>query len=172
VNSSARAVTYESGILWLADGGLIHRVNKVNEGKAPLYFYQDASAYKVYMNDVGLLTSKSNIAPALVTNPLALGGEARGALTENYVAQTLVASGHALYYWESSGTAEVDFVVEIGGAFIPVETKSADNTKAKSLAQFVKKYEPAYSIRISSKNFGFGNNIKSVPLYAVWCVKP
>jgi predicted AAA+ superfamily ATPase len=171
VKSSARAVTYENGILWLADGGLINRVNKINRGKSPLYFYQDASAYKIYMNDVGLLTAKSNIAPALITSPLGLDGEARGALTENYVAQALTANGHTLYYWESDGIAEVDFVIEIDGAIVPVETKSADNTKSKSLAQFVKKYQPAYSVRISTKNFGFENNIKSIPLYAVWCIK-
>ncbi|MDR3216803.1 MAG: AAA family ATPase, partial [Clostridiaceae bacterium] len=91
VNSSARAVTYEEGILWLKDGGLIVRVNKANEGKKPLYFYQDATSYKVYMNDVGLLTAKSNIAPALITSSLGLSGEAKGALTENYIAAALAA---------------------------------------------------------------------------------
>ncbi|MDR2090210.1 MAG: AAA family ATPase [Clostridiales bacterium] len=172
VNSSARAATYESGILWLLDGGLISRVNKVKEGKSPLAFYQDACAYKIYMNDVGLLTAKSNIAPALIINPFGLGGEARGALTENYAAEALSANGHTLYYWESGGVAEVDFVLEIDGRAVPVETKSAYNTKSKSLTQFVKKYEPKYSIRISGKNFGFENGIKSVPLYAVFCIKP
>jgi predicted AAA+ superfamily ATPase len=171
VNSSARAVTYESGIFWLSDAGLINRVHKVNEGKSPLGFYQDTSAYKVYMNDVGLLTAKSNIAPALITGAFGLGGEAKGALTENYAAQALAANGHNLYYWESNGTAEVDFVLEIGGQIVPVETKSADNTKSKSLTQFVNKYAPPYSIRVSGKNFGCENGIKSVPLYAVWCIK-
>ncbi|MDR0752038.1 MAG: AAA family ATPase [Christensenellaceae bacterium] len=172
VNSSARAVAYEEGILWLNDGGLIVRVNKANEGKAPLYFYQDALSYKIYMNDVGLLTAKSNIAPALITSTLGLGGEAKGAITENYIVTALVANGHSLYYWESNGKAEVDFLVEIGGLPIPIEAKSADNVKAKSLGVFISKYEPPYSIRISSKNFGFENNIKSMPLYAAFCIKP
>jgi predicted AAA+ superfamily ATPase len=124
------------------------------------------------MNDVGLLISKSNIAPMLVTSPLRFGGEPRSALIENYVAQTLVANGHSIYYWESKGEAEIDFVIEIQGKVIPIETKSTIHTKSKSLNQFIKKYDPAYSIRISSKNFGYENNIKSVPLYAVWCIKP
>ncbi|MDR3217156.1 MAG: DUF4143 domain-containing protein, partial [Clostridiaceae bacterium] len=120
----------------------------------------------------GLLTAKSNIAPALITSSLGLSGEAKGALTENYIAAALAANGHALYYWESNGKAEVDFLVEIGGLPVPVETKASNHTKAKSLTEFVKKYEPTYGVRISSKNFGFENGIKSVPLYAAFCIKP
>jgi predicted AAA+ superfamily ATPase len=172
VDSTARAASYEHGVLWLVDGGLVIRVNKAHEGKKPLYFYQDALSYKIYMNDIGLLTAKLNVTPALITSPIGLSGEARGALTENYVAQSLFANAHTLYYWESNGRAEVDFLIEIEGYPIPVETKSGDNTKAKSLILFNNKYKPPYSIRISSKNFGFDNGIKSVPLYATFCIKP
>lgn len=95
----------------------------------------------------------------------------KGALTENYVAAALVCDGYTPYYWESNGQAEVDFVIQDRrGNVIPIEVKAADNVRAKSLGIFIKKYSPTYAIRISSKNFGFENNIKSIPLYAVFCI--
>ncbi len=95
---------------------------------------------------------------------------ARGLLAENYVAEQLAAKGYQLNYWESNGKAEIDFVVRKDDSVIPVEVKSADNVKAKSLKVFVDKYAPCYSIRLSAKNFGFENGIKSIPLYAVFCL--
>ncbi len=95
----------------------------------------------------------------------------KGALTENYVAAASVCDGYVLYYWESNGQAEVDFVIQNRhGEVVPIEVKAADNVRARSLGVFMKKYEPAYAIRISAKNFGFENKIKSVPLYAVFCM--
>ena len=93
------------------------------------------------------------------------------ALAENYVAAALAANGHTSYYWESNGKAEVDFVLQMkNGDIIPVEVKSGEHTKAKSLMVFNQRYNPPYSIRISGKIFGFANNIKSVPLYAVFLI--
>lgn len=123
------------------------------------------------MTDTGLLCSKFGI-PAnavLFGNPNFDGF--KGALTENYVASSLVSSGHIPYYGESQGTAEVDFLIQDkDGNIIPIEVKSADNVRAKSLNMFIARYSPVYSIRISSRNFGFENAIKSVPLYAVFCI--
>ena len=92
-------------------------------------------------------------------------------MAENYAAQELTANGHTVYYWESNGKAEIEFAVQLGDNVIPIEVKSADNVQSKSLKQFTDKYNPAYSVRVSAKNFGFENNIKSVPLYAVFCIK-
>ena len=93
-----------------------------------------------------------------------------GAITENYVAQCFASKNYDLFYWTSKNTAEVDFVMQLNDNIIPVEVKSGANTKSRSLGIFIEKYKPSYSIRISSKNFGFENNIKSVPLYAVFCI--
>jgi predicted AAA+ superfamily ATPase len=93
-----------------------------------------------------------------------------GAVSENYVAQCLAAKNYNLYYWCSDGIAELDFVIQKDNDIIPIEVKTGTRTKSKSLNMFVEKYKPSYSIRISSKNFGFENNIKSVPLYAVFCM--
>lgn len=172
IGSTARAVSYELGLAWLKSAGIVIQCNKVREGKIPLAFYADGLSYKIYMSDVGLLNAKGNVPESLILSDLRLGGEAKGAMAENYVAQELIANGHKVYYWESGNQASLDFVIQIGDDFVPVEVKSKDNVQAKSLNVFVNKYKPAYSIRVSSKNFGFENGIKSVPLYAVFCIKP
>jgi len=170
IKSGARAKDYENSLDWLKAAGIALVCTKVKEGKLPLNFYIDPLSYKIYMADVGLLTAKNDSIPMNIIADKNIGDEAKGALTENYIAQQLAANGIPLYYWESGGTAEVDFVWQGKETVLPIEVKSADNVKAKSLVQFVKKYGPQYSIRISTKNFGFENNVKAVPLYAVWCI--
>jgi predicted AAA+ superfamily ATPase len=93
-----------------------------------------------------------------------------GFLTENYVAQALTCAKIDLYYWNSGNKAEIDYVANLPDGIIPIEVKSARNVSSKSLSAYVEKYQPPYSIRVSQKNFGFENNIKSVPLYAVFCI--
>ncbi|MGL4848205.1 MAG: DUF4143 domain-containing protein [Clostridium sp.] len=84
---------------------------------------------------------------------------------------SLNASGYTTYYWESKGSAEVDFLIQDkDGNIIPIEVKAAEHVRAKSLNQYIKKYNPKYAIRISGKNFGFENGIKSVPLYAAFLI--
>ena len=89
---------------------------------------------------------------------------------ENYANTSLTISCHKTYYWESERGAEVDFVIQRDGKLIPIEVKSADNTKAKSLKLYIDTFKPDYAIKLSIKNFGFDNNIKTVPLYAVFCI--
>jgi len=93
-----------------------------------------------------------------------------GALTENFVAQTLVARNRKLYYWASGNQAEVDFLLSYEKGIVPCEVKAAENVKSKSLSVYVATYKPEYAIRVSARNFGFENNIKSVPLYAAFCI--
>ena len=94
----------------------------------------------------------------------------KGGLTENYVFTQLKAKNIDLYYWTNENQAEIDFITRIGKEIIPIEVKSSDNTRSKSLMAFINRYNPPYAIRISTKNFGFENGIKSVPLYAVFCI--
>lgn len=90
---------------------------------------------------------------------------------ERIVMELSAKSGQSIFYWESNGKAEIDFVMQDKeGNIIPVEVKSGEHTKAKSLGVFCSKYQCDYSIRISGKNFGFENGIKAVPLYAVWLI--
>jgi predicted AAA+ superfamily ATPase len=122
------------------------------------------------MGDIGLLTMKSGISQQTVLAAGDIENTFLGAISENYVAQCLATKNYGLYYWNNDGMAEVDFVIQKGGDIIPIEVKTGRRTKSKSLNIFVEKYKPSYSIRISSKNFGFENNIKSVPLYAAFCI--
>ena len=136
----------------------------------PLKVYEDLLSYKIYMSDVGLLSCSLNLNIQNILMDV-LSGEAKGAIAENYVMQQLVSNGLEPYYWESNGKAELDFVIQLDDGIVPIECKYADNVQAKSLGVFVKKYNPIYSVRVSSKNFGFENNIKSLPLYALFCLK-
>ena len=170
IKSGARANDYELSLSWLEKASVIIKCNKVNEGKEPLANYEDFLSFKVYMSDIGLYCAKSNNSYLSVMGRT-MGDTAKGALTENYVAQQLHANGFKLYYWESNNRAELDFVVQEGNSVIPIEVKSWESVRSQSLEVFRKKYDIEMAIRVSAKNFGFENGIKSVPLYAVWCLK-
>ena len=172
VGSGVRAASYETGLDWLKNAGLVLKCDKTREGKISLKSYVDMLSYKVYFSDVGLLNAKAAVPRNVLLTGSGYGGETKGAMTENYVAQELVFNGHPLYYWESNGRAEMDFLLQSSEGVIPVEVKAAENVQSKSLKEFIKRYAPPYSIRVSARNFGFENNIKSVPLYAVFCIKP
>ena len=174
IKSGARAKDYEDSVLWIKKAGIALQsflLNAASTIKLPLEAYKDNFSFKVFMSDVGLLCAKLTATPEMIMTDINFGSEAKGAITENYLAQELYANDHNLYYWQSSGIAEIDFVLQIKNDFVPIECKAAANTRSKSLGKFVEKFKPPYSIRISKKNFGFENRIKSVPLYAVWCIK-
>lgn len=170
VKSNARAKDYEASLQWLKAANVVLENLKITEGKLPVSVYEQTDAFKIYYSDVGLLCMKSGTLPQdiLVNSPIS--DRARGLLAENYVAEQLIARNYPLHYWESDGKAEVDFVCRIGDDLIPIEVKSADNVRAKSLQSYIKRYAPPYSIRISTKNFGYENGIKSIPLYALFCI--
>ena len=164
------AAIFGAAIEWLEFAGVVLKCERVEQGFMPLSVYRDLASFKLYMSDVGLLTMKSGISQQAILSSGEIGNHFIGFVTENYVAQALANKRYGLYYWTSAGTAEIDFVLQKEDDIIAVEVKTGTNTKSKSLNMFVTKYKPAYSIRISSKNFGFENNIKSVPLYAVFCI--
>ena len=172
IKSGARAKDFEVALDWLAAAGMINKCVNVSEGKLPLKAYEQPDFFKVYMVDTGLLCSKLDIAAhVLLHTPHSFDGF-KGALAENYIMQVLVTNGIHAYYWSSPGKAEVDFVFQDRqGNIIPLEAKSADNVRSKSLRTFRDIYHPVYSIRVSAKNFGFENGIKSVPLYALGCLE-
>lgn len=171
IKSGARANEYETALDWLFAAGICYRCTKITEGHLPLSAYQEPSSFKVYMQDCGLLAAKAGIPPSLLLNRNSELDGFKGALAENYVCASLVASGHTPFYWESNGKAEVDFVIQMkNGDIVPIEVKSADNVRSKSLAVFSERYKFPHSLRISAKNFGNSGNVLSVPLYAVFCI--
>lgn len=164
------ATIFGSAIDWLNFAGVVLKCTRIEHGIEPVSVYSDLASFKLYMSDTGLLTMKSGISQQTVLSAGRVENTFLGAISENYVAQAFAAKHYNLYYWTTEGKAELDFVLQKGNEIISVEVKTGTRTKSKSLAMFAEKYKPAYSIRISSKNFGFENNIKSVPLYAVFCV--
>jgi len=172
IKSGARAYEYETPLDWLRSAGMIHKCIRITEGKLPLSAYADNSSFKVYMMDTGLLCSKLEIAPAMILNGPAAFDGFKGALAENYTMQSLVINGFTPYYWSSPGKAELDFVFQDKeGNIVPLEVKSADNVRAKSLRTYIAAYKPPYAIRVSTRHFGFENGLKSIPLYGMFCLK-
>jgi uncharacterized protein len=171
IKSGARANLYESSLNWLKESGVVIICTRVKEGRLPLSVYGESSFFKCYMTDTGLLCAHFGIPAHLILQKSSHLDPIKGALTENYVCFALLANGYTPYYWESPGKAEVDFIIQNKtGMIIPIEVKSSENVRSKSLAHYIDQYEPEYAIRVSAKNFGFDNNIKSVPLYAVHCI--
>ena len=173
IKSGARAYEYATPLDWLKFAGIINKCVRITEGKLPLTAYTDNDSFKVYMMDTGLLCSKFGISANAVLNGIPGFDGFKGVLAENYICQCLIVNGFTPFYWGSSGKAELDFVFQDSqGNIIPLEGKSADNVKSKSLRQFVSLYKPKYAVRVSAKNFGYENNIKSIPLYALFCLVP
>ena len=160
---------FGEAILWLKNSGIVNQIYKVNP-VLPLEMHKDLASFKLYMSDVGLFVNKAgyplyqldlNTTPTMIS---------MGTLTEHYVANELRQKSYIPYYWESDGKAKLDFVIQKEMDIIPIEVKTSIHTKSRSLDIYMKTYKPKYAIRISEKNFGFENNIKSVPLYAVFCI--
>lgn len=170
IKSSARARDYEEAIEWIELAGIANKIYKLEQIKLPLNAYTSLSDFKVYMNDVGLLTAIGNLSFADIYNENKLLYDYLGGLTENYVYNQLKQNHMELYYWVNGDYAEVDFVTRISQDIVPIEAKSGIHTNSKSLNKYIEAFNPNYAIRISEKNFGFENNIKSVPLYAVFCI--
>lgn len=168
IDKGANKRGFESSIDWLKSSDMIYQCHLVNKIEPPLKVYEQLDYFKLYLNDVGLLTSLLEISfsDILLDNNFMF----KGAIAENYVAQALATNNISLHYWKSHNSAEIDFLLYNEDGIIPIEVKAKDNTKSKSLNIYMQKYQPKYAIRISAKNFGFANNIKSIPLYAAFLI--
>ena len=169
IKKGARSKEYESALNWLYSSTMVHRCTSLNSINIPPKAYMDTETFKIFLSDVGILSSllEINFSEILLDKPFLY----KGILAENYVAQEFIQNNISLYYWKSKSDAEIDFILYNESGLIPIEVKSSDNVKAKSLGVYIKRFNPSYAIRISSKNFGFVNNIKSVPLYATFLIK-
>lgn len=169
ISKGGTSSIFGEAILWLKNSGIVNQVYKAN-AIVPIEMYKDLASFKLYMNDVGLFVNKARYPLYQIDLSESPTMIAMGPLTEHYVANELRAKGYNSYYWESDGKAELDFMIQKDSDIIPIEVKTSTHIKARSLDLYIKKYNPKYAIRISEKNFGFENNIKSVPLYAVFCI--
>ncbi len=168
IKSGARASQYGDSIDWLIRAGIVNKCVKCTQGFMPPSAFLDLTAFKLYYSDTGIMSARTGMNLERL-----MGDEAerfRGIFAENYAACALRANGYELLYWESDGTAEVDFLIVKEDHVIPVECKSGSHVKSRSLMVYREKYRPAYSIRVSARNFGMADQIKSVPLYAAFCI--
>lgn len=172
IKKGARLKDFEMAIEWLSDCGLITKVYKVNNPAVPLKAYIDFTAFKLFMLDVGLLGAMSELDAESILEGNDIFKEFKGALTEQYVLQQLVADTHytPYYFGTDSNTFEMDFTVQKGRNVVPIEVKAETNQQAKSLKVYCQKYQPEYAVRISMNNYREEEWLTNLPLYAVCCL--
>ena len=171
IKTGARAAEFENAIEWLVSAGLISRIYRAEQIMKPLENYKDIDDFKVFLSDMGLLCAQKGLRAEDVLYMEEELTDFKGGMTENYVNTQLISSGFKPYFWRNDkGTKEVDFIIDMQGKLIPIEVKSGDNVASSSLADYMRQVSPAWAIRISARNFGFENNIFSVPLYAAFCI--
>lgn len=170
VQRGGTATIFGEALDWLTFARIALKCQRLDHGYMPIKAYADMVNFKLYMADIGMLTLLSKVSLQMVLSPVEIDATFLGAMTENYVAQVFATKGYDLYYWQSEGKAEVDFVLQKEDAILPIEVKKGLRTRSRSLGVFANKYSSSYVIRISKKNFGYENSVKSVPLYAVFCI--
>lgn len=166
--SGARAREYEDALLWLSHAGLVHRIFRISKPGLPLSAYDDLSAFKLYLIDVGLLRRLSLLDPIAIREGNRLFMEFKGALSENYILQHLIANLEGTpRYWTSGNQAEVDFVIQVKNEIIPIEVKSDERIRSKSLTVYNDLYQPPIRIRYSLKNLKKNDGLINIPLFMV-----
>ena len=168
VRKGSRAADFDESLRWLEQAGLIHTVRRIIKPGIPLSAYCDPNAFKAFLLDVGLPGGMSNLEPEAILSGNRVFTEFKGALTEQYVCQELVAAGLTPYYWSAENSrGEIDLLVQTNGAIYPIEVKAEENLKAKSLAAFNAKYEGMSPRRFSMSGFRDQEWMRNVPLYAI-----
>lgn len=171
IKEGARSKDFEISLNWLIDSGLVHKVSRVTGPKMPLKAYEDVSAYKLFLLDVGLLGAMTEIdARSLLENDR-LFNDYNGAITEQYVLQELKATGDLPTFYWTNNHAELDFIIQFKNEIIPIEAKATINLQAKSLKSFRQKYAPQISIRTSLADYEENGGLFNIPLYDMGNVK-
>lgn len=172
VKEGKRAHELEASLQWLKNAGLIHILELVENAEIPIAFNADATYFKVYMSDIGLLSRRLGLTYEDYMDENDTLKTAKGAITENYVMNELLSLNKCPYYWRSGNTAELDFIYEEDGNIVPIEVKAATNTQAKSYKQFCQKFSPKTGYKTSLKNIASNmvneTNTVSLPLYLFW----
>lgn len=169
VREGARAREYEVAITWLMDVGLVYKVERVKKPDFPLRAYQDFSAFKLFVLDVGLLGAMSRLNAKVILEGDRMFEEFKGALTEQYVLQQLIVhEENDIFYWSAEkGTGELDFLIQMDDKIVPIEVKAEENLQAKSLRSFVQKYDMKYAVRTSMSDYREQDWMVNYPLYDV-----
>jgi predicted AAA+ superfamily ATPase len=169
IKPGARAKEYELALSWLMDCGLVHKITRVSKPGIPLKAYEDLSAFKLFVLDVGLLGAMVGLDARTIIEGNTIFEEFKGALTEQYVLQQLkTISDMIVHYWSAErASSEIDFLIQYANTVIPIEVKAEENLRAKSLKEFFRKYSPEITLRTSMSDFRIEKWLTNVPLYAI-----
>ena len=169
VKQGARAREYENALNWLVNADLIRKTSKITKPNLPLSAYEDLTCFKVYLGDVGLLRRLSRLASSAFSEDNRLFTELKGALTENFVLQSLLQNFEVVPYYWAETPHEVDFIIQKENDVYPIEVKAGVNVAAASIKQYIKKHETEtkLAVRLSLKNLSLDGKILNVPLYLI-----
>jgi hypothetical protein len=169
LKEGARAKNFELAVEWLRDAGLVYKVNRTKKGQLPLSAYEDFSAFKLFMLDVGLLSAMSDVPLTALLNGNSIFTDYKGALTEQYVFQQLkLSTKNRIYYWSADNSqGEIDFLVQNNDRIVPIEVKAEENLQAKSLRYFVEKNKELHGVRFSMSSYREQSWMTNYPLYSV-----
>lgn len=173
VREGARAKDFELAIQWLMDCGLIHKVQRIKKPDLLLKAYVDLDAFKIYLLDIGLLIAMVDLDARVIIDGNRIFTEFKGALTEQYVLQQLIADlgVEAYYYSTEKSSGEIDFLLQGRSSILPLEVKAEENLRAKSLKAFCEKYHPAYAVRTSMSDYREQEWMTNIPLYNICRIK-
>ncbi len=167
LGSGRRAKEYESVIKYLVNNQLVYRSYKITTVKSPLSSCRELDSFKLYYTDDGILSNRLH----LTKQKLLQDEELKATLYEHHIAHTLMEAGYSLYYYQSEGKAEVDFVIQNRlGKIIPIEIATRSGSKVKSLSVFMKKFIVTEAYRITENNFATKKGVQYLPVYAVFCL--
>jgi len=169
IKEGARAKEYELALAWLIDCGLIYKIDRVNKPNIPLIAYQDTSAFKLYILDVGLLGAMTRIDAKILLEGNEIFTEFKGSFTEQFVLTQLKSNKDIpIFYWSAErATSELDFLVQLGTYVVPIEVKSEENLQAKSLKAFVERYNTKVNVRTSMSDYRKEDWLINIPLYSI-----
>lgn len=169
IREGARAREFEDALQWLSDAGLVHQVTRYTKPANPLRAYEDAKTFKLFLHDIGLLGALSGLEASVLLQDTGIFEEFKGALTEQYVLQQIVAARNSvpMYWAPENGRAELDFAIERSGALVPIEVKGEENLQSKSLRSYIDRFQQTEAWRFSLANYREQEDMTNVPLYAI-----
>ena len=169
LRKGARAIDFEIAIQWLADAGLVYKVPRCKKLELPLGIYEDFSAFKLYLSDVGLLGAMVNVEPAQILINNDIFSEYKGGMTEQYVLQQMISRNETpIYYYKTDNSRlELDFVIQKEGKLLPIEVKAEGNVRANSLSRMLKENPKQTALRYSMLPYKEQEQLTNVPLYLV-----
>lgn len=169
VKEGARAREYVDALQWLVDANLVSKIYRSQAPGLPIAAYDDLSAFKLYLVDVGLLRRLAQLSPSAFGEGNRLFTEFKGALSENYVLQALSNQFEVTprYWSQLNPPAEVDFILQRDNDIIPIEVKAETNVEAKSLKKYKEKYQDKVKLRVrfSLQNLGMDDDMLNIPLF-------